>query len=1253
MKKNLIIAALLVFGFGSVAFAAPYFIQQRSLVPVDSTENIGTTTAPWDVGFFNQLCLSADCKTAWPTGAISTSSPLVSGQSVYATGVNTIASAANLLWNNATSLFTLNGTLTVSSTTATSTFNGFTTLATTTTSMLNGVIVVDGVHYPKTGAGLQLAINAAAALNTCVYLPAGTTTVTAKITVPSHTCVEGAGWSTTLTFANSVNNYMFQNASIAGGNTNISFRNMKIDGNYANNPTPPGGDIFDMEKVDNARFENIWITNARKGFRLVTVTNSRFASNYLNNPKDNTSAFNFESASYRNAVVQNVVTGYTVAVNLDGENLTGSQYNIISNNTFYDDGYISSGRTAGDSILISGASNFNTIIGNTIHDYGEDGIRVTDSAANGGASYNTIMGNTLYRITRYGIVAAGGAFPNVGNTITGNTVSSTTNHGIFIDGGSHDNTISGNTVNDSILSGIYLNTSTHSNLVTGNNLNGNGQYGIYSPSIGKNTISINSINGMASTFNGIYVLNSSNNTVNGNTIWDTTSAGFRVQETVAGSTTRNHFSGNTVFSNPIGINLVNDSEDPDFNEFIDNLVYSNTTNYSADPGVNIIVRADRGAYTISSNLGIGTTTASTTLSVQGNGLFSGNIHVANLTATGTATIGSLAGLIAGNAGLTYAAATTTPTFGLGLTSGGTWSVLGAAPTLNVATSSLYSGTTGQFPYFSGTNTLTATSSLFLATSGFVGIGTASAGEVLEVNLGTQANNDVGGILLAGAVGGSVGTTGFYVAQTNSSNNSAGWVRLQRTTGSVFIGLDIGADTRDGMRFMTQDSTGSYANNLIERMRIDASGNVGIGTTSPVSKLSVVGESALAGGLSVGLGYAGTAAPANGLIIQGNIGIGTTNPGKALEISTSEPVLRMTSGAAGGQWDIIAGNGVGATAGNFVIFNAGYGNTPFRIINDAGNLNNNALVISGGNVGIGETAPGSKLSVSGGGSFGASYDTTAAPTNGLIIEGNVGIGTTSPSALLAVQGNGYLTGGLGVGLVNTTAGTIQATSVISTPAYVGSSGTGTALSGFITNTSALTIDTDKVVPYHGISWKTFSDAPGNLSMYMQGYNGIRMYTTGLERVRIDSSGNVGIGTTTPWKTFSVVGTGAWNGLTNAPATASSICIDATTNEIYDNAASSCLVSARRYKHDIIDQGSAMSTVMSLRPRLYKANSDNTEHYGFIAEEVEEVDKRFVDYNKDGTTQSVRYQEMVSLLTKGMQEQQKEIEMLKARLDALEK
>jgi hypothetical protein len=39
-------------------------------------------------------------------------------------------------------------------------------------------------------------------------------------------------------------------------------------------------------------------------------------------------------------------------------------------------------------------------------------------------------------------------------------------------------------------------------------------------------------------------------------------------------------------------------------------------------------------------------------------------------------------------------------------------------------------------------------------------------------------------------------------------------------------------------------------------------------------------------------------------------------------------------------------------------------------------------------------------------------------------GNLGIGTTSPATTLSVSGNGYLTGGLGVGLLNTTAGTLQ-------------------------------------------------------------------------------------------------------------------------------------------------------------------------------------------------------------------------------------
>lgn len=171
--------------------------------------------------------------------------------------------------------------------------------------------------------------------------------------------------------------------------------------------------------------------------------------------------------------------------------------------------------------------------------------------------------------------------------------------------------------------------------------------------------------------------------------------------------------------------------------------------------------------------------------------------------------------------------------------------------------------------------------------------------------------------------------------------------------------------------------------------------------------------------------------------------------------------------------------------------------------------------------------------------------------------------------------------------------------------------------------------------------------------------------------INGSGQTGIGTTTSTKqkqilsvhgssllagsttvqALTATGTVIFSNIPSATAVINQVCID-TNGSLSQEA--NCTLSSMRYKEDIFDQGNALSTVMALRPRRFKYKNDDThsERLGFIAEEVEQVDKRFVNYNKEGLPNSVRYEEMVSLLTKAMQEQQNKIEELEARIKVLE-
>jgi hypothetical protein len=147
---------------------------------VDDTASGGSglaTTTPWTVGELAQVASQGAVRS------IATSSLGLSPLFTTSAGL-----AALLSDETGTGAAVFAGSPTF---TGTSTFAGNLSVAgsailgTTTTSMLNGMIVVDGVKYPQTGSGIQMALNdAALAGGGVVYLPSATYPATTTIVIP-------------------------------------------------------------------------------------------------------------------------------------------------------------------------------------------------------------------------------------------------------------------------------------------------------------------------------------------------------------------------------------------------------------------------------------------------------------------------------------------------------------------------------------------------------------------------------------------------------------------------------------------------------------------------------------------------------------------------------------------------------------------------------------------------------------------------------------------------------------------------------------------------------------------------------------------------------------------------------------------------------------------------------------------------------------------------------------------------------------
>ncbi|MBI4135086.1 MAG: hypothetical protein HY471_03210 [Candidatus Sungbacteria bacterium] len=533
-------------------------------------------------------------------------------------------------------------------------------------------------------------------------------------------------------------------------------------------------------------------------------------------------------------------------------------------------------------------------------------------------------------------------------------------------------------------------------------------------------------------------------------------------------------------------------------------------------GANYALWVDDGVSRFDGNVGIGTTSPATTLSVQGNALISGNLTVANITATGTAL--TLSGLPVNSLLTTNASgvltATSTPTFG-------NFNATSTTATSTISTGGFAVGTS-QF--------------VVQQNSGNVGVGTLTPGNSPTIQSGST------GRLLHLYAAASKPAEMFF-----SAGDGAGrlWSVNVPSAGTSF---------RIGRSTVADDFT------------IDNSGNVGIGTTSPSARLAVRGSTADSTAYAAYVeDSAGTARFA--VRNDGIIGFGTTT-------FTTSPLTMggrfvfSTPSTEVGHGVIIQDMRAGSeqvVALNVDAPSYSEDTANLRLLRLGSGANTKFIVANNGETSIGLFGVGSNamLQVRSTSTVATNYIARFSDGNSehkfvFTNDAKLGIGTTSPSARLAVRGAGTATGYLAY--LDDSAGTVRlalqdnGNLMVGTSTAIGvltvevSQAGGTAIAVSNPNSTADGAFSELAL-YQGTGNKRFAIQSNNAgdtggtggagaTLLWNFANGPMIFAANnAERMRITASGNVGIGTTSPATTLSVQGNALISGnLTVANITA---------------------------------------------------------------------------------------------------------------------
>jgi hypothetical protein len=417
----------------------------------------------------------------------------------------------------------------------------------------------------------------------------------------------------------------------------------------------------------------------------------------------------------------------------------------------------------------------------------------------------------------------------------------------------------------------------------------------------------------------------------------------------------------------------------------------------------------------------------------------------------------------------------------------------------------------------------ATERMRITSAGNVGIGTSSPGSTLDVRAVTGVTQ----------LTSTTGTNSVY--STWSNTGGALYYGRDSSTGGTF-----GSSAYAAVLYSTGAYPMAFFTNATERMRIDSSGNVGIGTTSPIGTganrtvLTINGTSSVISNIAIGgtqTFYQYTDATVTQLITKtaiplalgtndqermridssGNVGIGTSSP-----LSFTNQTSVTVNATSFARYDLLIGGTHTArmTAG---AANTSLGTvtaTPLVLVTtDAERMR----IDSSGNVGIGTSSPTGRFTVVAAAS--QEYGVLDAPTSGYAFlrlrfngssYGNIG------------QGNAVVTGGANTDFgLNATTNMLFATNGTTERMRINSNGEvgiGGQLAGSLLhvqgNSGATIISVGDSAQTEPLTYM-YSDATSDTGNVRTRNNFPLVFgTNNTERMRIDSSGNVGIGTSSP-------------------------------------------------------------------------------------------------------------------------------------------